>query len=120
MSRTLETRLAKLEAAQGPAVAAAHILFAQTASVADAMIAERIAQGMAKEADHFIVIQWVAAEDGRPVPCRSTTSRHGFDGEAQARGSMKRFWHGERGRDGLMEIARCLFVRLRCTDRNKQ
>jgi len=34
------------------------------------MIAERIVKGMAKEADHFIVIQWVAAEDGRPVPCR--------------------------------------------------
>ena len=84
MSRSLETRLAKLEAAQVPAVAA-HILFAQTASVADAMIAERIAHGMAKEADYFMVIQWVEAEDGKPVPCRKHHEPAWFDGSEVSR-----------------------------------
>jgi len=85
MNRTLETRLAKLEAAQGPAAAVAHILFAQTASVADAMIAERIAHGMAKEADYFMVIQWVEAEDGKPVPCRKHHEPAWFDGSEVSR-----------------------------------
>ena len=58
MARNLETRLAKLEAAQGPA-AVTHMLFAQTDAEADAQITERIAEGTAKESDHFIVVRWI-------------------------------------------------------------
>src|SRR5688572_25920653 len=65
MSRNLETRLAKLEAAQVPAVVT-HMLFAQTDAEADAQVAERIAEGTAKESDEFIVIRWLAAKDDRP------------------------------------------------------
>ena len=66
MARNLETRLARLEAAQAQ-VAVTHMLFAPTDAEADAQIAERIAEGTAKETDHFIVVRWMVAKDARPV-----------------------------------------------------
>jgi len=66
MARNLEARLAKLEAAQAPA-AVTHMLFAPTDAEADAQIAERIAEGTAKESDHFIVVRWMEAKNGTPV-----------------------------------------------------
>ena len=46
------------QAAQAPA-AVTHMLFAQTDPEADAQISERIAEGTAKEGDHFIVVRWI-------------------------------------------------------------
>ena len=83
MSRNLEARLAKLEAARGPA-AIVQVLFAQTDAETDAQTAERIAKGTTKESDHFIVVRFVEAKDGRPVQCREAQDPARLQGEAQA------------------------------------
>jgi hypothetical protein len=56
-TRTLSSRLAKLEAVQGQ-YQVVQVLFAQTDEAADAQIAERIAAGTATEGDMFIVVRW--------------------------------------------------------------
>ena len=67
MSRNLETRLAKLEAARTVSEGVVQVLFAQTDAEADAQTAERIAKGTATEADRFTVVRFVEAKDGRPA-----------------------------------------------------
>jgi hypothetical protein len=67
MARNIETRLARLEAAQEPS-AVVHMIFAQTDEAAAAEEAERIENGRAHPGDEFIVVRWLDAVDGRAAP----------------------------------------------------
>jgi hypothetical protein len=68
-TRSLSTRLSKLEAAHAPApVPVAQIIFAQTQVEANAELERRIAAGEATADDPLIIIvRFVEARDGQPA-----------------------------------------------------
>ena len=87
MSRNLETRLAKLEAARAPMTGAVvQILFAQTDH-----IAERIAKGTATAPDRFVVVSFVEAVDGKPAPDTKHYDPLWRDGHPVSEGARKPF-----------------------------